>query len=407
MRIERVIAVPALGSYYCEDVTRLQQNPIPLAERYHTKSESPSFKFVREPGEAVSVGIKLEDGFMAWGDCVSVAYAGKAGRDGVFRSALGLEQVSTLVRPLLVGTSLSNFRTMASQVSRTPDLHPAVRFGVSQALLAAVAHEKRRTMTEVICEEWTLPLPSAPVALHAQSGTDRYDAADKMLVRRLASLPHGLVDDIPGQLGERGEKLVEYASWLNQRANQLGEPGYRPFIHLDVHGAIGSLFQMNLDKVTDLLLALEAAADPFPLRMESIVVAPTCAGQIELTLELMARLAASGSKIEVVVDEWANTREDIEAFAKVGAGHLIQVKMPDLGGVEESVEAVLACRRRGVGAFLGGTCNETDTSARVAAHVALATRPAVVMAKPGMGVDEGIMIVANEMARTLAAINVR
>jgi methylaspartate ammonia-lyase len=86
---------------------------------------------------------------------------------------------------------------------------------------------------------------------------------------------------------------------------------------------------------------------------------------------------------------------------------MIQVKMPDLGSVHNSVEAVLACKSGGMGAFLGGSCAETDLSARVAVHVALATRPDIIMAKPGMGVDEGIMLVQNEMARTLAWIRAR
>jgi methylaspartate ammonia-lyase len=78
--------------------------------------------------------------------------------------------------------------------------------------------------------------------------------------------------------------------------------------------------------------------------------------------------------------------------------------MPDLGGVHNSVDAVMACKEGGVGAFLGGSCAETDLSARVAVHVALATQPDMIMAKPGMGVDEGISIVQNEMTRTLAEI---
>jgi methylaspartate ammonia-lyase len=45
-------------------------------------------------------------------------------------------------------------------------------------------------------------------------------------------------------------------------------------------------------------------------------------------------------------------------------------------------------------------------SACVTAHVALATKPIAVLAKPGMGVDEGISIMSNEMARTLCEISV-
>jgi methylaspartate ammonia-lyase len=40
----------------------------------------------------------------------------------------------------------------------------------------------------------------------------------------------------------------------------------------------------------------------------------------------------------------------------------------------------------------------------VAVHVAVATQPDIIMAKPGMGVDEGISLVQNEMTRTLAWI---
>jgi methylaspartate ammonia-lyase len=126
--------------------------------------------------------------------------------------------------------------------------------------------------------------------------------------------------------------------------------------------------------------------------------------QIEAMKELREYVRFRKMKVQLVADEWANTLDDIHAFIQAGAADMIQVKMPDLGGVHNSVEAVLACQAGGVGAFLGGSCAETDLSARVAAHVALATRPNMIMAKPGMGVDEGVTIVQNEMTRTLAWI---
>jgi methylaspartate ammonia-lyase len=57
--------------------------------------------------------------------------------------------------------------------------------------------------------------------------------------------------------------------------------------------------------------------------------------------------------------------------------------------------------------YLGGTCNETDRSARMCVHVALAVQPDQMLAKPGMGVDEGFMIVKNEMGRALAVLRHR
>ena len=69
------------------------------------------------------------------------------------------------------------------------------------------------------------------------------------------------------------------------------------------------------------------------------------------------------------------------------------------------MEAVLYCKARGVGAYLGGTCNETDRSAQMCVHVALAAQPDQMLAKPGMGIDEGFMIVYNEMQRALTLLS--
>ncbi|TVR05768.1 MAG: methylaspartate ammonia-lyase, partial [Spirochaetaceae bacterium] len=60
-----------------------------------------------------------------------------------------------------------------------------------------------------------------------------------------------------------------------------------------------------------------------------------------------------------------------------------------------------------VEAYQGGTCNETDVSARVCVHLALAARPMRMLVKPGMGFDEGMVVVYNEMMRTLALLEAR
>ena len=108
--------------------------------------------------------------------------------------------------------------------------------------------------------------------------------------------------------------------------------------------------------------------------------------------------------MKIVADEFCNSLSDIRAFAQAGAADMIQIKMPDLGGLTESIEAVRHCHSRGVLAFLGGSCNETDQSARITVHVALATGADQIYNKPGFGVDEGYMIVHNEMARAIALL---
>ena len=108
-----------------------------------------------------------------------------------------------------------------------------------------------------------------------------------------------------------------------------------------------------------------------------------------------------------MADERCNTLDDIRLFAEAGAAHLVQIKMPDVGSIADTARAVLLCKRHGVGAYVGEGCAETDLSARVSVHIAVATQADMMLAKPGMGVDEGISIVGNEQARLLAILRHR
>ena len=120
--------------------------------------------------------------------------------------------------------------------------------------------------------------------------------------------------------------------------------------------------------------------------------------------ELTAYVDEHNIPCKFVADEWCNTLEDIKEFSAAKAGHMIQIKAPDLGGINNTVEAVLYCHENGTIPYLGGTCNETERSAQITVQIALATRPRQILSKPGMGVDEGLSICTNEMNRTLALL---
>ncbi len=119
-------------------------------------------------------------------------------------------------------------------------------------------------------------------------------------------------------------------------------------------------------------------------------------------VQTQRRMEDDDRRVWIGADEWCNTLEDIKAFADGGGGDYIHIKMPDLGSVADVITAVSYCHGMGTKACLGGSANETDVSARVAAHVALATRPDHMLARPGLGGDEAITIMHNEMARALA-----
>jgi methylaspartate ammonia-lyase len=103
----------------------------------------------------------------------------------------------------------------------------------------------------------------------------------------------------------------------------------------------------------------------------------------------------------------AHALEDIQAFADAAAADYLQVRTPDLGGINKTIEALLYCREKGTGLYLGGSANETEQSARLCAHIALACRADFMMCKPGQGVDEGLLILTNEMQRTLILLRSR
>jgi methylaspartate ammonia-lyase len=184
-------------------------------------------------------------------------------------------------------------------------------------------------------------------------------------------------------------------------------PDYMPRLHFDVYGTIGVIFDGDTDAVARYLTRLGDTAQPFGVCVEHVIDAGSRDAQVRVSEALRNALRNRNSSVRIAVDEWCNTLEDIEIFVAAGAADVIHVKTPDLGGINNTIEALLLVARHGLAAYCGGTCNETDRSAQVSAHIAMACGAVQVLAKPGMGVDEGMMIVGNEMARVAALVGTR
>ena len=412
MKIEKVLAAPGLTGFYFDDQAAIKKGAIEDGAAYRGRPLTPGFEKVRQRGESLSIILLLSSGQVAFGDCTAVQYSGADGRDPLFLAEDFAPLVEGVLAGRLTGRTLTTFREMAAEcdVLSGPGgvrLHTALRYGLSQALLHAVAIKERRLMCEVLAGEFDLPIILEPVPIFAQSGDERYMHADKAILKRADVLPHGLINHVGSKLGLKGEKLHEYVSWLRRRIGELADDKYRPIIHLDVYGTLGLAFDHDLDRISAYLAHLEEAATPFKLRLEGPVDMGSKEKQIEGMVRLKEKLFARGSGVEIVADEWCNTLDDVRDFVDAGAAHMIQVKTPDLGSLHNSVEAVLYAKANGTGAYLGGSCNETDRSARVCVHAALAARPDQMLAKPGMGVDEGMMIVFNEMQRALRLLQLK
>lgn len=409
MKIKDIVCSPGRTGFYFDDQRAIKKGAGHDGIFYVGEPVTEGFTSVRQAGESISVMIILEDGQIAYGDCAAVQYSGAGGRDPLFLARDFIPIIDKYIKPVLTGKEADDFRSLAAEIEAiTVDgkpLHTAIRYGVSQAILDAVAKATGRLMCEVVADEYGCIVSGKPIAIFTQSGDDRYDNADKMIIKGAQVLPHALINNVETKLGKNGEKLAEYVAWLRDRIlNNRKDDGYLPVMHIDVYGTIGQIFGNNNYKaMADYIEKLGNTAKPFHLRIEGPMDCDTDREtQIEALAGLTKELDSRGCDVELVADEWCNTLEDIKLFADAGAGHMIQIKTPDLGGINNTIEAVLYCKSKGVGAYQGGTCNETDRSAQICVNCAMATQPVQILAKPGMGVDEGFMIVYNEMNRILA-----
>ncbi len=408
MKITKVVCSKGLTGFFFDDQKAIKQGARSDGAMYAGDPLTPGFSRIRQPGESISVLIVLENGQVGWGDCAAVQYSGAGGRDPLFLADTYMSLIEGEVASHLVGQEADSFRRLAGEIDSLTDnaglnLHTAVRYGVSQAVLDAVAKAQGLNMCDLVAKEYNTKVSEINLPIFTQSGDDRYSNADKMIMKGAPVLPHGLFNSVE-KTAPKGEKLLAYVKWLNQRVKDFAPfKGYRPVFHIDCYGTIGQIFGAdNYTGMADFLGELEKAAAPYHLRIEGPMDSGSREAQMRDLRGLRLEVDRRGINVELVADEWCNTLEDVIYFADNAAGHMIQVKTPDLGSVHNTCEAVLYCQKKGIGAYQGGTCNETDRSAQVCVHCAMAVNADQVLAKPGMGVDEAYMICFNEMQRIIA-----
>jgi methylaspartate ammonia-lyase len=408
MKIKQVICAPGRTGFYFDDQKAIKAGAPDEGSFYLGEAMTEGFYSIRQPGESIAIMLELEDGQIAYGDCAAVQYSGAGGRDPLFLASEFIPLIENELAPKLCDLEISSFKETMNifeddYLIGGKHLHTAIRYGLSQAVLDAVARSTGRLMCEVVADEYGTRVSERALPIFSQSGDDRYKNADKMIIKEVDVLPHALINNME-KLGPNGDHLADYLFWLRERVLRFrAREDYEPVFHIDVYGTIGELFgTTNIEGIADYLKRLEAITNPFKLRIEGPLDAGTKEGQIKWLAELTRAVDEGGIAVELVADEWCNTYEDVKDFVDHGAGHMIQVKTPDLGSLHKSAESVLYCKAHGVKAYQGGTCNETARSAQVSVHVAMATSPEQILAKPGMGVDEGIMLAYNEMQQILA-----
>lgn len=408
-QIKDVLLAPGNGAFFYDDQAAIRSGATQDGFIYVGEPTTPGFNSIRIPASSLSIGLVLADEAVVWGDMMNVQYSGAAGRDPVFETAQISDLASRVMTPRLLYAHASRYLDACATVLEPFEdkrLPLAIEYGVSQALLRAAAHLQRTTMAEILCSEFDLPLPRRRVPIYCQSGDAREINVDKMILKAVDVLPHGLINSRQ-KFGAGGQTFKEFVKWVAARTREIGHPGYQPVLHFDVYGWIGQEFGLEPQRIADFICKVAESVPGFTLNVEFPADFGSTQAQIENYAEIVSILDTRGSNARIVVDERCNTLEDIRLFAEAKAAHLVQIKTPDVGSIADTARAVLICKANKVGAYVGGSCTETDLSAQASVHVSVATQADMMLAKPGMGVDEAFSIVGNEQNRLLAILSRR
>lgn len=400
--IRAVLASPGFGGSWYTDLEAIKRG-LATADGFHYAGTpiTPGFKRIQQPATAVCIQIQLSDGQIAYGDGVGVAYSGRMNRDTLMDPYELTVAVHEIVAPAFEGADLDSFRALAAKLE-TLQVHTAVKYGLSQALLDAVAKSRQETMAETIAREYGLRLEERKITLNHQVSTSWYEGVDKVILRRGDVIHTGSVRTKKAFDGQ-----LDYVRYLRKRIEQIGDADYRPMVHIDQYGHIGLAYDNDPTKVADYIEEMAAILHPYGLLVEDPINTGEKRSQIPAVGAVRRELERRGSAVRIMTDELCPTFADHRDFAEAHTADLQKIKAPDLGSIHNAIECAIYLREKGVGAYLSGSATGTDRSYQVHTHIAIAVGLSQLMTGPGSSVDEAHSVVINELGRTIALLRHR
>ena len=248
-------------------------------------------------------------------------------------------------------------------------LHPALQYGLTAALLQAVAAANRLSVAELIAKEYGLPPPDTAVPLQITLNDENIQIAHTILTSHVAALVYttSKMND-KAALGANGERLQQHirqvAAWLPEL-----DATFQPCLHLDLRGSFGTLFENNGGKVLGALYGLEQAAKPYVLYVQNPVWLANREAQIEHLEQLKSYLLMRRMKLNLVADVWVDSLADVELFTSPKICHAVHIELPRLGNLDAGITAVLHVLAHNQQIILSGEDHPLTT------HIGLATRP--------------------------------
>ncbi len=381
----------------------------------------------------LTIGIELSDGRRFWADCVAVPAASRMGVAAVFDPIQAANQIQQVVAPLWQGQPATEFRPLAQKllpltesftytkvtpppelatraVSRrslitgflaeepTPvateeevtverPLHPAVQYGLTAALLPAVAAANRVSVAKLVAREYGLDLMETAVPLQIPLNDQTIQAAHTILTTHVASVGYTTGNqNHKATLGKNAERLQQHvrqiAAWLPSL-----NLDFQPTIHLDLQGGFGNLFDNKSGKVLGAMYGLERAAKPYDLLMQNPVWREDLPTQLAQYKELTSFCRIRRLKTMLVADVWVDSFEAVQQFADASVCQMLHVVLPRLGNLEVGITTVLHANSQNHPVILSGTPTPLTT------QLALALQPDQLQGDP--------LIHYNEMQKSL------
>ncbi len=377
----------------------------------------------------LTVGVQLSDGQRFWADCVDVPAASRSGDTAVFDPHQAANHVQNLVQPLWQDQRINAFRPLAQMLlplmepfsytrtvppkpqpatgtvtrrslitgllaeEKAPEprleevtierpLHPALQYGLTAALLRAVAAVNRESVVALVAREYGLALGETAVPLQITLDDQTMQMARTILTTHVASLGYTTgKNNHKATLGANGERLQRHirqvATWL-----PTVDASFQPLLHLDLRDGFRDLFDNDEGKVLGALVGLEQAAKPYILHVQNPVWHDSCEAQLKSLEKLRGYLAFRRLKLKLVADAWVDSLADVEDFTNPELCHVVHVELPRLGNLEVGITAVSHLKSQNQSILLSGEDSPLTT------HIALATTPTILSGSPQLHYNE-------------------
>lgn len=377
----------------------------------------------------LTVGMQLSDGQRFWATCVDVPAVSRSDETAVFDPHQAANHVQNLVQPLWQGQAVITFRPLAQRLlplmepfsyTRTippkpqptagavtrrslitgflaeeeaPEprletvtierpLHPALQYGLTTALLRAVAAVNRESGAARVAREYGLALAETAVPLQITLDDETLQTAHTILATNVASLGYTTSKNKhKAALGANAERLQRHlrqvAAWL-----PTVDSSFQPAIHLDLRDGFRDLFNNDEGKVLGALFGLEQAAKPYHLHVQNPVWHDSREAQRKSLEKLRGYLAFRQLKLKLVADAWVDSLADVKDFANPEVCHMVHVNLPRLGNLEAGITAVSHLKSQNQSIILSGEDSPLTT------NIALAATPTILSGSPQLHYNE-------------------